>query len=511
MSHHLTRENLTQSTLFGLAWQYASVFSQALLQLIVLAVLARLLSPEDFGLLGAAMIFVGFAALISQLGVGPAIVQRSELTSIHIRVGFTLSILLSLALTLSLWVVTPFVAMFFHSDELRNVLPVISLNFFFAGFGVVATSVLRRNLQFDKLMRIDVASYLFGYALVGITLAWLGYGVWALVGATLAQSSLKSVLLLLSQRHSIIPSLARQELRDLIHFGGGFTLARIFNYGATQGDYFVVGRILGPASLGVYTRAYQLMMLPGRYFGQVLSTVLFPAMAKIQNDRQRLTKTYLTGVAILSLTCAPIGVLMVVMAPEIVEVLLGPKWSEAVIPFQLLAVGVMARVSYKLDDALARALGVMYKRSLRDAAYAAAVVLGSLIGLNWGLPGVALGVLCAVILNYLLAIKMSLNLLKCSWIEFVRAQAPGVFLAVVVLFVAMPIRYLLHTNGWPSWFILVITTLTSGVSIVGLIFLRPHLLGVYGTDVFDRIMSLLPQQLVGTSVLQWLQARMKHI
>ena len=171
MSHHLTRENLTQSTLFGLAWQYASVFSQALLQLIVLAVLARLLSPEDFGLLGAAMIFVGFAALISQLGVGPAIVQRSELTSIHIRVGFTLSILLSLALTLSLWVVTPFVAMFFHSDELRNVLPVISLNFFFAGFGVVATSVLRRNLQFDKLMRIDVASYLFGYALVGITLA----------------------------------------------------------------------------------------------------------------------------------------------------------------------------------------------------------------------------------------------------------------------------------------------------------------------------------------------------
>ncbi|MDX1412986.1 MAG: lipopolysaccharide biosynthesis protein [Candidatus Promineifilaceae bacterium] len=502
---------MTKSTLSGLAWQYTSVFTQALLQLAVLALLARLLSPEDFGLLGIAMIFVGFAALFSQLGVGPAIIQRSELTTTHIRVGFTLSILLSLALTLILWIITPIAVRFFHNDKLLTVLPVVSLNFFFAGFGVVAASLLRRKLQFNRLMWAEVGSYVLGYALVGITLAWMDYGVWALVGATLAQSALKSGFLLLSQHHPLRPSLSRPELRELIHFGGGFTLARMFNYGATQGDYIVVGRVLGSADLGLYTRAYQLMMLPGRYFGQVLNTVLFPVMARIQKDRRRLTKTYLTGVASVSIVCAPIGVLMVIMAPEIVRLLLGPKWSGVVIPFQLLAIGVLPRVSYKLDDALARALGAMYRRSVRDATYAAAVILGSLLGLRWGLPGVAVGVLAAVLLNYLLAVRMSLGLLSCSWSEYARTQAPGAFLTLVVLVEALSIRTILYANGYPAWFILTTVVLISAASIVGLFLIYPRIFGVYGVDAFSTIVSLMPQQRFAGTFSKWLQARTNNV
>ena len=151
MPDQLPKTNLIKPVLSSLTWQYISVFTQALLQFIVLAILARLLSPEDFGLLGIAMIFVGLAALFSQLGVGPAIIQRSELNVIHIRVGFTLSILFSLVMVLLLWIVTPFIAIFFQNAELSNVLRVVSLNFVFAGFGVVAASLMKRNLEFNKL------------------------------------------------------------------------------------------------------------------------------------------------------------------------------------------------------------------------------------------------------------------------------------------------------------------------------------------------------------------------
>lgn len=509
MAADLSKENLKKSTLFGFAWQYTSYISQALLQLIVLAVLARLLSPEDFGILGIAMIFVGFAELFSQLGVGPALIQRSDLTPNHIRVGFTLSVLLSLVLTLILMAFSPLAAVFLKNNQVTSVLVVVSLNFFFSGFGVVAESLLKRNLKFKSLMWAGILSYLFGYALIGIAMAWLGYGVWALVGATLGQSLLKSVVLLILNPHPVTPSLARGEMRELLFFGGGFTLARFLNYSANQGDYFVVGRMMGPEALGVYSRAYQLMMLPAKYFGQVLTGVLFPVMAKLQDERRQLTNTYLAGIAMVSLVSAPIGALMVVMASEIVEVVLGPKWSDTVIPFQILALGVVARGSYKIDDSLAKALNAMYRRSVRDGIYAAAVVLGALIGLHWGLVGVAVGVLGAVILNYILALQMSMNLLNCPWSQVLKALSPTIYPTVVVAVSATLVRSLLYAHGFPAWFVLLAATLMSGLGLIGLYLLQPQILGYYGTQTLKKFLPLLPQQVFPKIFSQWILAKFK--
>ena len=510
MSADQPHGNLTKSTLSGFAWHYTSFATQAVLQLIVLAVLARLLSPEDFGVLGIAMVFVGFAALFSQLGVGPALIQRSELTPIHIRVGFTLSILLSLVLTLIIIAISPWTARFLQNDQVADVLSVVSLNFLFAGFGVVSESLLKRNLKFKSMMLASVGSYVFGYACIGITLAWLGYGVWALVGATLGQSFLNSVLLLILSPIPFSPCLARREMRELLFFGGGFTLAHFLNYSANQGDYFVVGRMMGPGALGVYSRAYQLMMMPAKYFGQVLTVVLFPVMAKLQDERQQLTKTYLSGIAMVTLVSAPLGALMIATASEIVEVLLGPKWGDTVIPFQILALGVVARGSYKIDDSLAKALGAMYRRSARDAVYAAGVVLGSMIGLRWGLAGVAVGVLAAVLMNYILALQMSKNLLNCSWSQIIKALSPAIYPTVVVAVVATFVRSSLHAYGLPAWFILGATTLTSGLILIGLFSVQPQILGLYGTQTLKRFLPLLPIQIFPKTVSQWLLAKLKY-
>jgi PST family polysaccharide transporter len=509
MSENLPQSNLTKSTVSAFGWQFTSFIAQALLQLVVLAILARLLTPDEFGVLGLAMIFVGFAALFSQLGVGPALIQRSELTPVHIRVGFTLSVLLSLIFTLLLMAVAPFASVILKNDQVSSVLNVVSLNFLFSGFGVVAESLLKRNLRFKKLMWANVLSYLIGYALIGIVLAALDFGVWALVWATLGQSLLKSVFLLLYNPHPIVPSLARRETRELLFFGGGFTLAHFLNYSANQGDYFVVGRIMGSGALGVYTRAYQLMMIPAKYFGQVLNVVLFPVMAKLQNKRAQLTKTYLRSVAVVTLVSAPLGVLMVTMASEIVEVLLGPQWTDTIVPFQILTIGVVARTSYKIDDALARALGAMYKRSVRDAMYAAAVVLGALIGLRWGLEGVAVGVLGAVVINYLLALQMSIKLLGSSWSQVLLALLPAIIPTVIVAMVSVLMRSLFVGYGLPAWITLSVTTLMCGLSLTGLYLVFPQSLGLYGMQTLKKFLPALPVRIFPKTVSQWLLARLE--
>jgi PST family polysaccharide transporter len=508
MSPDLPKENLTKSTVSAFGWQYTSFVAQALLQLLVLAILARLLTPEDFGVLGLAMIVVGFAALFSQMGVGPALIQRSEITPVHIRVGFTLSVLLSLVFTIVVMAFAPLAAVFLRDVQVTGVLYVVSLTFLFSGFGVVAESLLKRNLRFKSLMWANVWSYLIGYAVVGILLAWQGFGVWALVGATLGQSLLKSGFLLLINPHPIIPSLARRESRELLFFGGGFTLAHFLNYSANQGDYFVVGRIMGPEPLGIYTRAYQLMMLPAKYFSQVLTVVLFPVMAKLKDKRPQLTKTYLGGIALVTLVSAPIGVLMITMASEIVQVVLGPNWSDTVLPFQILSLGVVARGSYKIDDSLARALGVMYQRSLRDAIYAAAVVLGALIGLRWGLPGVAFGVLGAVIINYVLALQMSKKLLDCSWSQIIKALIPAIYPTIVVAVVSISVRSLLQAFGLPAWLILGATVLISGLSLMVLYLLRPQILGFYGIETLKKSLPSIPVQIFPKTVSKWFLAKL---
>lgn len=506
----MPKENLARSTLSAFGWQYTSFIGQALMQLLVLAVQARLLTAEDFGVMGLAMIFVGFAALFSQMGVGPAIIQRPELTALHIRVGFTISVLLSLIFTILMIAIAPLVAVFVKNDQVTGVMYAVSLNFLFAGFGVVAESLLKRNLKFKRLMKANVISYAIGYAGVGIVMAVMGFGVMALVGATLGQSLLKSVLLLAYNPHPVKPSLARNEMRELIFFGGGFTLAHFLNYSANQGDYFVVGRMMGSEALGIYTRAYQLMMLPAKYFGQVLTVVLFPVMSKIQSSRARLARAYLGGIAMVTLVSAPMGVLMVTTAPEIVEILLGPNWSQTVVPFQILALGVVARGSYKIDDSLARAMGMMYQRSVRDAIYAAAVVIGAFIGLRWGLVGVAWGVLAAVVINYILAIQMSVRLLECTWGQVLQALVPSIYPAALLTVVSLGARALMVSAGAPAWLTLGIVTLASGMSLAALYALWPQLLGVYGIKTLKRFLPSMPVKIFPKTVSQWILARIEN-
>ncbi|MDR5684516.1 MAG: lipopolysaccharide biosynthesis protein [Armatimonadota bacterium] len=434
----------TARALDGMAWTSASVAAQAALQLATLAVLARLLQPRDFGIVAAALVFVGLSAVFSQLGVGPAIVQRPDLAGTHLRVGFTLSVALGVAVASLTWAASPLIAASLQMPELAPVLRALAWLFPIAALSVVSEALLQREMRFRDLAVVDVTAWTCGYAAVAIALAHRGLGVWALVAASLTQAALRTLLLRARRPHPSAPSWDPQAARQLLRFGVGFTLARIANQLAGQADNLVVGARLGPQALGLYGRAYQLMAAPATLFGQVLDKVLFPGMARLQGERERLATAYRRGVTLVGLLALPVSAGVVVLAPEIVAVILGPRWDDAVVPLQILAAGTLCRTSYKISDSLARATGAVYARAWRQLLYAAAVGGGAWLGSAWGLEGVAAGVLAAIALNFLLMAHLSLRLTGLRWTEFAAAHWPGLLAAGVVVGIVWPVAMLLR-------------------------------------------------------------------
>ncbi|HKA60156.1 MAG TPA: lipopolysaccharide biosynthesis protein [Gemmatimonadales bacterium] len=424
------RPSLTHRTISGLLWTVAGKGAYGLLQLIVLAILARLITPAAFGVVSAALIVISLSAIVSQLGMGTALVQRPILEQRHIDTAFTASFLFDSTLGAIVWLTAPLAAKFFHNVGVEPVLRALAYTFPVLGLSTVAQSLMKRELRFRELANLDVASYGVGYGIVGVPLALKGYGVWALVAAQMVQTTVKTGILLWWRRPSIrMPE--RRAFDELMYFGTGFTVAKIANQLAAQGDYLVVGRFLGPQALGYYGRAYTLMSSPANGFGTVLDAVLFPVMAKVQTESFRLAAAFRRAIALLSLVFLPLSAAFILLAPEVVNVLLGPRWAPVVAPFQVLAAGMMFRSNAKIADALARATGAVYRRAWRQILYAALVVGGAWIGQHWGITAVAWAVLFAILVNWVTMTQLSLDDARMRWSEVFAASLPSVMVTVL--------------------------------------------------------------------------------
>jgi PST family polysaccharide transporter len=451
-----------------------------LVQLAVLAFLARLLAPGDYGLAGLAGVFISLGGFLGQFGIGVALVQRTELSDRDIRAGFTLAMGLALALALFTALAAPLLAGLFRNPDLVPVLRVSSLIFPAANLGYVAESLLDRALAWRRNMWVNLISTILGNAAVACALAVLGFGVWALILSQLSAALLRSLLLLWWQPHPKRPLFDSHEIGAFFRFGRGLTTARLFNYGASQADYLIVGRTLGVGPLGYYTRAFRLMLIPINYFSAVVTRVLFPTMARLQEEPAKLAAAYLTGGAIVGAVSGPISALMVVLAPELVALMLGPRWAPVVAPFQVLAAGLALRSGFLMAYCLDGALGDMGKRIVRDGVYAAAVAIGCAVAVRWGLTAVAAAVFLAVAIHYALGAAMSRRLLGFSWGEYWHSQWPGLVLALLTALVAVAARLALRAQGAGDLVVFVGTAAAATLAAAAVVLLVPATLGRYG-------------------------------
>ncbi len=459
----------------------------AVLKIAVLVLLTRLLSPADFGVVSAALIIIVFALTFSQLGLGPALVQRPTLEPAHISTAFVASSIFGLIAGVLVWLAAPAIADFFRMPNLTSVVRVLAVVFPVMGFSTVAESLVQREMRFRLLANADVVSYGIGYGL-GIILAILDWGMWSLVAAHLTYSILRSAVLLRVEPPRLHPLPSRRPFRELMDYGVGQSAGRIAVFFANQADNLVVGRFLGAAPLGLYSRAYQLMAVPTALLGDVLDRVLFPTMSRVQDEPRRLASAYLQGTAFVALLTLPAGVVAALVAPELVEVAFGSRWADLVPPFQVLALGMMFRTSYRMSDSLSRATGKVYRRAWRQALYAALVFLAAWVGQLWGVAGVAAGVLVALFINYVLMAQLSLSVGEITWLRFVQAQLPAFSLTLLVGVVAFAVLTGARYLGLPPFVRLVAGSAAAVGTALLAAWLAPALmLGQHGMRMRDTL------------------------
>jgi PST family polysaccharide transporter len=447
--------------------------STIVVQSAVLVVLARLLAPEAFGLIGQAMIFVGFAQILSEIGMAGAIVQRRDLTQGHLRTAFTMSLLGGGLLSVAFWAGADLLARVFGEKDLAPLLRVLSVSFFFANAGATRSGLLQRKLDFRGRYWMTVVPYLVGYVPVGITLAFLGFGAWALAYATLVEKCLTMILLFIITEYPWRPAFSTRDAKDLLGFGTGNSLNTIVWYLTRNTDLFVVGRWLGAADLGFYSRAATVIKAPVTA-STMLVDVLFPAYAEIQDDAKRIRMAFTRSVCVAALIAYPVLAGMFVAAPELVRGLFGAKWEPTIIVLQIQCVGAMFWCIDSLAGALARAKGAVYALCLRRIVFFLACFAGAFCGTPWGIGGVALGVAAAMFLSYVMLSHLALRLIEGTWKDLVAAQWPGLILAAIVAATAYGTAEILRSREYPDLVVLAGIMLSCGGAVGATAILTPR-------------------------------------
>ena len=418
--------SLTGRTLSGLKWAGLSAAAQGVASLAILAVLSRLLTPADFGVMAMALVFVTAAQVLGHRSLGSAIVQRHELGDRHVAAALTLSSAAGVVLAGALWLLAPAIGRLLAEPAVAPALGALTLAIAISGPATVPEFLLRRQLRFRALAAAELLSQVLGYGLVAIALAAHGFGVWALVWGTVARQGVFAAAVLAAAPRLPRPGLARRETGEVLRAGAGFSSIAFFDLVARQGSRLVVGRLLGAASLGHYTRATALAVFAG-HPGQIVTRVLFPAMAQRQHRTDRLGAVYLHGSECLALLALPASLMLAVSAPEIVAVVLGAQWDAAVPVLQVLGAGAAFRIGGLLNTPVTRAMGALRRVTWRVAVYAGLLLAGIAAGSRWGLPGVAAAAVLAFAVSWAMMTQLALSLLGLEWRDLLGRLLPALW------------------------------------------------------------------------------------
>jgi O-antigen/teichoic acid export membrane protein len=455
----------SHQALDGLVWSVVSFGSQGFAQLALLAVLARLLTPADFGVVTATLVVINLGRICTQSVISAAVVQRPQLTDDHVRAAFWLSLGAGALAAGAMYGGAPLAASFFDMPSVEGVMRALAPVFVIQSLGVVAQGLLERELRFRAVAGADAAANLLGLATVGIVAGALGAGVWALVLGHLGHAVVQAILLVHRRRHPVALRFRQGAARELLWYGGGLLGGRLLNYLALQGDNLVVARTLSASALGAYGRAYQLVTMPAMLVGQALDRALLPLFSRRQHELPALAEQYRRAMAIVVILTLPVSVVLVVATDEIVRVMLGDGWGAVVAPLRVFGVCLVARTAYKVSDTLARATGEVYARARRQGLYAALVGIGALVGSTQGITGVAVGVTVAICVNHVSMAALCLRILPLGWSALVVAHVRPGLAALAVVPAAVGSRWALVAAGAPAAVVVVGTALAAAAGL----------------------------------------------
>lgn len=407
--------SLTKSSVKNASVQSVAVILQSLLQLLSVTILARLLLPVDFGIAAVGTSIIAVATMLSEIGLGSAIVQKDSISQSYISTSFFISILLYFIICATLYFMAPSIANFNDNQELIAIVHFLILPFFVTGMTSIPKGVLLRRLEYKKLMLVNVISVGFGMVFVASILALLQYGVWAILWGQLIVALISFIMAWYYAKVRINFLFDSNSLRQIFRFGGGITLSRFFNYLAVEGDKLVLGHTLSLSLLGVFERIYKIASMLSSQIGNVFDMVLFPTFSKIQKDNSKMRVGYVKSMELACITGCLIGFTAPLFSKEIIMILLGSQWIEYSQIFMVLLSLPAIRLLTRVGDALLRSIAKVYTSAIIKL-FAAIITLGGMfLCRNYGLLGVSVvyfisSLFSTIIIHLILINKFEVNL-----------------------------------------------------------------------------------------------------
>lgn len=345
----MTESSLTRKTVRGTFWSYASFYSGKLMVFISTIILARLLTQEDFGIAGYAIVVISFLDVLADFGIGSALIYYREEPAAA-NTAFWLGMVISLIMFGVTWAGAPLAGEFFRDPRAVPVTRLLALNFPLSALGNIHASLLQRDLSFSKKFIPDVAKS-FSKGLLSIGLALLGFGADALIIGQLAGSLVAAVVLwrVLPWRPSLPVDLSFSP--RLLSYGGNIVAVNALGQVLTDSDYLLVGRFLNAALLGVYSVAFRIPDLLIMQFCSILSRVIFPVFTRIKGDAHALENGYLSTLRYVALVTVPLGLGMALTADPLVRVVFTEKWIDAVPVIQAISIyALLLSLSFNAGD-----------------------------------------------------------------------------------------------------------------------------------------------------------------
>lgn len=408
----MPEKSMRRRVLDGVAWLTAvKVFGQVISWTITVYVI-RILSPNDYGLMAMAGVYLGFVILFNEVGLGAAIIQRKDLSQDDLSNICWAVLSINLALYALSYFSAPFVAAFYNEPRVADVIRVAALAFIVRGLGLISNNMLAREMAFNRQSQ----AALIGNASGAVATLWLaveGFGVWSLVYGSLVTEILTNLLLFLFHPWKPDFAFSFSRTKGLIHFGYQVAVARLFWYLSSNMDLLIAGKILGKTQLGYYAIAVQLALLPLDKMVSTISQVAFPAFSKVQDNPDLLRRYYLKIVNVVAFASFPVCWGIFLVAESAVPLFLSSKWLPAVLPLKILSVVTSFRAVHILNAPLETAVGRPGVTIRNFVIITSALALSFFVGSSYGLEGLAYSWLVFPVV-FLITTSITLRLIGLS-------------------------------------------------------------------------------------------------
>ncbi len=419
------------SPLTGMIWSAIERFSLQGVRFLLGIVLARLLAPSDYGIMGMLAVFLNLSQVLIDGGFANALIRQKHPGEDDFNTVFVTNMAISCGIYLVLFVAAPWIASFYAVPDLEPVVRAVALSLIINAACALHRVKLTIAIDFKTQSKCTFAAALLS-GLVGIFLAWRGLGVWSLVWQTLLNSFLSLVFLAAVMRWFPRPHFSRQVFRRLFSYGSKLLAGSVLNSIYANLYSVVIGRKFSPADVGFYNRADQLAAFPSSNFGDIVSRVTFPVLAKVQDDPERLKATYAKYLQVMNFITFPVMMALCALAHPLIILLLGVKWEPAAVLFQLLCLDCM------FDPTCLMNLNLLYVKGRSDLALRLELIkkpvaIGILVlSIPAGITGMCAGRAIYGLLAVLLNTYFVGRAVKLTWLSQLRLMTPYLLLSCIM-------------------------------------------------------------------------------